>query len=175
MTDSRVKKGLFVVLGVLLAVAVATVIARYDPELARIRSATLGYIEDLKQRDFASASKRVFKDDLLALKSSSIDMVGSTAGFRRDVEEFFGTQDPAEIRAQSRLRFFQLMVWRTFDRTPDVHEALRRGEVVGVSLDRDGDSAKADVTLALATAQGQRQIQMHLKLIRDGDQWWIRI
>lgn len=175
MENGKGRKRLFVVLVVLLVASVVTVYLAHDAEVDEIHRMALGYVGDLQNKQVQSASRRVLPDDLMALKASAMEHAALSIEFRADAETFFKTRDVAEMEAQSKERFFQFLVWRTFELHPLIHEALRRGKIAGVSTSRNGDAGKVDVALSLATDDGDRRFVMRLELSRLDEQWWIRI
>lgn len=175
MAETRVRKSLFLLLGLLLAFAVLTAIALHDSELETIRVISMGYIGDLQKNETRSAAQRIYPGDVLELKAASLDYAAVSQSFRGEAEVFFQTDDPQELRAQPRLRFFEFLVHRTYQHHPLAQETLRRGRIIGVSAERTGDSARVDVSLSLATEEGERRFVMKLKLARDDDQWMIRL
>jgi len=162
-------------LAVLAGTSVVLSVAVRDPMQAEVKGAFFGYLGDLRKGDVQSAARRIQPEDLAVLKSAALDRMGADPLFRREGTEFLQRQDPAELTAVPKERFFEWLLARTFREHPEVREVLSQGQVIGVGVRRLGGEADVTATLALKTPEGRQVFTMRLHLSRAEDVWFVRL
>ncbi len=169
------KRVLLALVAVLAVVSMLLSWAIRDPAREDIRAAFFGYVGDLRQGLKASASKRVFPDDLAGLKSSALDRAGSEPLFRQQAMGFLEVRDAADLTAVPKERFFEFLLARTMDMHPQVRDVLSEGKIVGTGVHRTGDEADLTASFALDVPEGRRHFTMRLHLTRVDDVWFLRL
>ncbi len=174
-TSQRRRQGLTLVAGVLGVGALAAWWFTRDPEARLVEQAVREYVGDLKTQSMASASLRVFPDDLLVLKEAALFKAGVEDSFRKETLEFFQARDLDEVRQAPRHRFCEFLLIRTFMQHRRLFDDLSRGRVAGVRVRRDGEEARAWVSVDVDLPEGRRRLTLEATLIRRDGRWWVRI
>lgn len=169
------KRVLMALVAVLAVVSVLLSWAIRDPAREDIRGAFFGYLGDLRQGQNASASKRVFPDDLAGLKTGALDRAGGEPVFRQQAMDFLEVRDAALLIAVPKERFFEFLLARTLDLHPRVKDVLSEGKVVGTGLHRTGDEADLTASFALDVPEGKRHFTMRIHLTKVDDIWFLRL
>ena len=162
-------------IGVLLVVAIGAAVGALhaDPELARIETAVMGYVGDLRLWRLKSAAKRVDPQYLLLLKRAAIRRAGESPFFREELYEYFGLSDASDALSVPKERYFEFLVERVRRLHPEVVRALVQGRIVGMEVRRSGDAAFVQVTMELSDGGKRRWFVLRVGLVRRGGAWYI--
>lgn len=175
MRRPKTSKAIFVVTVGLSIAIISVVYVAYDPEKSLIEQSFLGYIIDLKMGRYASAALRVYPDDLLRLKDAIGHKLSTDSEFRKEVMEFFGSNDPSYILSQQRERYFVFLVERIIKRHPEVIETLGDGHIIGVEIQRKGDIGRVKSTIRVENKGKVKWKIMTINMVKYEGEWLTRL
>lgn len=175
MKPSSLRRVYGVTIAAFLVVSAIIVVVGWDPERTRIEEYVHAYLGDLRMRNGASASRRIWPEDLDALKAATLVEAGSDSTYRAAAYAFLGIGEAQELAALPRERFFEFHLSRLEGQRAELFRALSTSVPAGMSVHRRGDTADVKVVLLPDARDYSARFSMNLRVVRSDDIWFIRI
>jgi hypothetical protein len=175
MKPSSLRRVYGVTIAAFLAVSAAIVAVGWDPERARIEEHVHAYLGDLRARNGESASRRIWPDDLDALKAATLVEAGDDSAYRAAAYAFLGIDGAPELAALPKERFFEFHLSRLETQRAELFRALSGSLPASMSVYRRGDTADVTVVLLPDARDYATRFSMNLRVVRSEGVWFIRI